>query len=107
MQFSFFVACVSKIDLTICVRSLLSIVIDSNLCNYFEPRFLRPVDFLDVLEGNDATKHSNFDAIETELLDAVKSFYKALTTGDQDAIGTIFSESTSKEVSEVRGFRNE
>lgn len=39
---------------------------------------------------------------EKEVLELVKSFYAALTTGDQDALESIYSQSNSKEVSEVR-----
>ena len=60
-------------------------------------RFLRPVDFLDASDNDSETTTP-----EKEVLQAVKSFYTALTTGDQEGIETVFSQSNSKEVSEVR-----
>jgi len=59
-------------------------------------QFLRPIDFLD-----ESDKDSDTTALEKEVLDTVKSFYKALTIGDQDGIESIFSPSKSGEVSEV------
>ena len=58
---------------------------------------------MDVLD-DDETKKSDSDTATTEkeLLETVKEFYSALTTGNQDAIESIYSQSTSKEVSEVR-----
>ena len=45
---------------------------------------------------------SDDSATEKEVLENVKVFYKALTTGDQNAIGSVFSKTQSNEVSEVR-----
>jgi hypothetical protein len=69
-------------------------------------RFLRPVDFLDASDDNTTkTNGSDTTTAEKEVLETVQSFYKALTTGDQDAIERIYSESSSKEVSEVRSIK--
>lgn len=64
-------------------------------------QFLRPIDFLDA--SDDDTRKVDIDttAEEMEILKIVKSFYSALTTGDQDEIERIFFQSNSKEVSEV------
>jgi len=69
-------------------------------------RFLRPVDFLDSSD-DDTTKRNGPDktTAEKEVLETVESFYKALTTGDQDVIERIYSQSNSKEVSEVRSIK--
>merc|ERR1719253_417741 len=65
-------------------------------------QFLRPFDFLD---ASDDEKTKNIDSDNTtsekEVLELVKSFYAALTTGDQDALESIYSQSNSEEVSEV------
>jgi len=61
-------------------------------------QFLRPIDFLDTSD-----KDSDTTASEKEVMDSVKSFYTALTTGDQDTIESIYSPSNSEEVSEVIG----
>ena len=45
---------------------------------------------------------SDDSATEKEVLENVEVFYKALTTGDQNAIGSVFSKTQSNEVSEVR-----
>jgi len=68
-------------------------------------QFLRPIDFLDVTD-EDQTSRTNSAATsaEKELLEAVESFYSALTTGDQNVIESIYSPSNSKEVSEVIDF---
>lgn len=68
-------------------------------------QFLRPTDFLDVSD-DDRTKTSDSDTTTTEkeLLETAESFYSALTTGNQDAIESLYSQSTSKEVSEVIDF---
>ena len=73
------------------------------MLKYHFLRFLRPTDFLDVSD-DDKTKTSDSDTTtsEKEILESVEAFYSALTTGDQNAIESIFSQSTSKEVSEVR-----
>ena len=50
----------------------------------------------------DATdKDADTTSEEEEVLAQVKTFYAALTTGDQEGIDTVFSPSNSKEVSEV------
>ncbi len=76
-----------SIDLIKCAHSC---------CQFCNSRFLRPIDFLD-----ESDKDSDTTALEKEVLDTVKSFYKALTIGDQDGIESIFSPSKSGEVSEV------
>eukprot|EP00536_Pseudo-nitzschia_multiseries_P008782 jgi/Psemu1/306008/fgenesh1_kg.230_\ len=65
-------------------------------------QFLRPTDFLDVTD-DDLPKQTNADTTDTEkeLLGALETFYRALTTGDQDAMERIYSPSSSKEVSEI------
>lgn len=45
---------------------------------------------------------SDDSATEKEVLENVEVFYKALTTGDQNAIESVFSKTPSNEVSEVR-----
>ena len=59
-------------------------------------RFLRPIDFLDASD-----KDAETTALEEEVLGQVKTFYRALTTGDKEGIDAVFSSSNSKEVSEV------
>ena len=80
----------------------------ANRCSQFatlilERRFLRPIDFLDASD-DETTKSIDSDKTtsEKEVLELVKSFYAALTTGDQDALESIYSQSNSEEVSEVR-----
>lgn len=65
-------------------------------------QFLRPIDFLDA--SDDDFKKKNVPdptAAENEVLEIVKSFYAALTTGDQDLIEKVYSPYKSKEVSEI------
>jgi len=65
-------------------------------------QFLRPVDFLDVSDDETTKKlNSETTTAEKEVLEVVDSFYNALTTGDQDMIENIYSQSNSKDVSEV------
>jgi hypothetical protein len=45
---------------------------------------------------------SDDSATEKEVLENVEVFYKALTTGDQNAIENVYSKTPSNEVSEVR-----
>ena len=45
---------------------------------------------------------SDDSTTEKEVLENVEVFYKALTTGDQNAIESVFSKTQSNEVSEVR-----
>jgi hypothetical protein len=45
---------------------------------------------------------SDDSATEKEILENVQVFYKALTTGDQNAIESVYSKTPSNEVSEVR-----
>jgi len=69
-------------------------------------QFLRPTDFLGTSTSDDKTFFLDSDttSAEKEVLETVESFYKALTTGDQDMIERIYSQSDSKEVSEVIDF---
>jgi len=55
---------------------------------------LRPIEFLD--ESDDASPTA-----DSSLLQSLESFYRALTTGDSDAIASIFSSNQSPQVSEV------
>ena len=66
--------------------------------NLRSKRFLRPIDFLDASDKDADTTTS-----EEEVLEQVRSFYTALTTGDQNGIEAVFSPSNSNEVSEIIG----
>lgn len=59
-------------------------------------QFLRPTDFLD-----DDIVTSADDSSKQELLDNLQLFYKALTTGDEDGIKSVYSSSPSIAVTEV------
>ncbi|KAG7353753.1 hypothetical protein IV203_003108 [Nitzschia inconspicua] len=60
-------------------------------------QFLRPIDFLDDDTPTKVTK----DSAKQELLQNLRSFYKALTTGDEDGVTSIYSAFPSAEVTEV------
>jgi len=64
-------------------------------------QYLRPTDFLDAPGDLSESDKSSVNQIETELLENVQTFYKALTTGDEEGMDRIYSKSFSREVSEV------
>ena len=74
-------------------------------------RFLRPTDFLDDEDDtNIATaataavdKNTGATGAEREILDALGSFYRGLTTGDREAIDRVCAPSGAGEVTEVLG----
>jgi hypothetical protein len=68
-------------------------------------QYLRPTDLLDISDASatwGGVEDDSTKATREELLDNVKKFYAALTTGDQIGIEAAFSKSLSREVTEVR-----
>lgn len=65
--------------------------------------YMRPTDFLEMKEATDTLREvDSTEEIKVELMEKVKDFYSALTTGDQAGIDAVFSKSSSQAVTEVR-----
>jgi hypothetical protein len=64
-------------------------------------QFLRPTDFLDDLSTTTVSSKTSHSSSEQEVLVHLHSFYQALTTGDEEGIARIYSNSPSTAVTEV------